>query len=149
MRFSTSAFLLGLKLLGPALAFCGSAEPSEEGFAVHQDLQASENATHTRRQSSGSETIQVYFHDVRYNTNEARLSEDRVVQQVDVLNNVFQGTPYSFQLVGFNDEVHEYDYPVSIGGMGDRQIKQTRQGDARILNVWTVNAIQGGYAGYA
>ncbi|KAL4948658.1 pregnancy-associated plasma protein-A-domain-containing protein [Aspergillus filifer] len=147
MRFFTSAFVLGL--LGTASAFCGSAEPSEEGFAVHQDLQASENATHTERQSPDSETIQVFFHDVRYSTNEARLSEDRAVQQVAVLNSIFQGTPYSFQLAGFSDQVQEYSYPVSIGGEGDRQIKQTRQGDARTLNVWTVNVIEGGYAGYA
>jgi hypothetical protein len=115
---------------------------------------------------AGSVDIPVYVHVIQSDTGAGDVSDSRVAQQIDVLNQAFAGqqpkatnqtssaqatsaTPFRFVLMSIDRTQNSTWYTVGQGSTAERQMKTAlRKGGANALNLYTAN-IGGGLLGWA
>ncbi|KAL2868041.1 zinc metalloprotease [Aspergillus lucknowensis] len=148
MMLSASALLLAL--CGTASAFCGVREPSAEGLAILSEFHNQESTVSPDDFLRGERpsNINVYVHVIRHSATESTLARE-VDEQIDVLNEVFEGTQFTFRLAGYDSPVYPDLAPVSQGSAAEELVKELRRGDASDLNLYIVPEIGDGIAGYA
>jgi hypothetical protein len=106
---------------------------------------------------AGSVTIPVWFHVIRSGTGAGDVTDTRIAQQIDVLNDSFSGqtgglgtnTPFRFQLVGVDRTNNSTWYTMGHGSTAEAQAKAAlRKGGPETLNLYSANP-GGGLLGWA
>jgi hypothetical protein len=93
--------------------------------------------------------INVYFHVIRSSAGAGDVSDDRIADQVAVLNAAFAPTGWGFQLAGTTRTSNDAWYTMGPGTTAEAQAKAAlRQGTAQDLNIYAAN-IGGGLLGWA
>lgn len=93
--------------------------------------------------------IPVWFHVITDGTNAADVSDTRLNQQLNVLNQTYTGTGFSFALAGIDRTVNASWYTMGMGTTAEKQAKAAlRKGGPETLNVYTAN-LGGGLLGWA
>ena len=93
-------------------------------------------------------TINVYFH-VIHNGTSGRLTTSDLNQQLQVLNNAYAGSGWSFVQAGADYTDNATWYTMGYGSSAERAAKTAlRQGSADDLNIYTAN-LGGGLLGWA
>jgi hypothetical protein len=94
-------------------------------------------------------TIDVYVHVIRSSSGAGDVSDTRINQQMNVLNDAFASTGWSFSLVATTRTNNDSWYTMTPGSTAESQAKAAlRQGSADDLNVYLAN-IGGGLLGWA
>ncbi|KAL2848390.1 hypothetical protein BJY01DRAFT_246403 [Aspergillus pseudoustus] len=135
-----------LSLCGAVSAYCGTAPASEHGLSVHREFARQKDTDFEKRQTAV--LIEVYVHVVLNSTEDDPLHEE-TLHQMDMLNQVFTETGFSFTFAGLDTPIVENPGAIWVGTEGDATIKQYRIDGAQVLNLYIVHEIADGYAGYA
>ncbi|MFC6438923.1 zinc metalloprotease [Bowmanella sp. JS7-9] len=97
----------------------------------------------------GSVVVDVYFHVITDSSGNGNLSSGTVNAQMQVLNEAYANTPFTFNLVQVTTTANNSWYTAGYGSAAERDMKSTlRQGDAGDLNFYT-NNMGGGLLGWA
>ncbi len=97
----------------------------------------------------GSVTINVYFHVITDSSGNGSLSAQQIQNQMNVLNDAYSNTPFTFNLVSTQTVANNSWYTAGHGSTAEREMKTAlRQGDASDLNFYT-NNMGGGLLGWA
>lgn len=130
-----------------ATRFC-PVNPSEEEINVmEQDLsqrQKTQSLSGAANVTGG--TINVYFHVIRSGTSvsQGNISSTMIQDQMNVLNNAFAGTGWTFQLVQIDRTTNPTWFNMKSGSLAERDAKTAlRRGTADDLNIYTVNNPEG------
>ncbi|KAL4913553.1 hypothetical protein BDW62DRAFT_205422 [Aspergillus aurantiobrunneus] len=141
-----------LSLSSVTSAYCGALDPSDEGIALLTDLFNGNTAPQDFQNAENhNQQIEVYTHVIRQSEADSTL-ESSIPEQINVLNEVFQATEYTFTLAGSDAPVYNNLGTISIGTDAEAEIKQLRKGGAQALNLYIVPTIgeeDEGIAGYA
>jgi hypothetical protein len=95
--------------------------------------------------------IDVYFHVIRKGTGIANgdVPDAMINDQIEVLNDAYAGTGWSFNLVSVDRTTNSTWYTMGFGSTAERQAKTAlRQGTAEDLNIYSAN-LGGGLLGWA
>ena len=88
----------------------------------------------------GSVVIDVYFHIITGSNGNGGLSAGDISSQMNVLNNAYANTPFTFNLVSSQTVVNNAWFTAGYGTQAETAMKSTlRQGDAGDLNFYTNN----------
>ena len=94
-------------------------------------------------------TINVYWHTITSTSGQGALSDQAVKAQIQVLNDAFASSGWSFNLVAIDTTANNTWYTMSSGSTAERQAKAAlRRGTADDLNIYTAN-LGGGLLGWA
>jgi hypothetical protein len=100
------------------------------------------------RRADASLVIPVHFH-VIHDGPTGNLSDAEVAAQMNVLNEAYKTTPFTFQLVSTDRTDSAAWFTMSYGTAEERAAKtQLKKGDAATLNIYTAN-LGGGLLGWA
>ncbi|KAL3469340.1 hypothetical protein BJX99DRAFT_241523 [Aspergillus californicus] len=143
--------LLGLSAL--VSARCGTRNPSDNVKARHRYFQDKEDrdAAHAATRDVFSATIDTYVHVVLTNNTHANASAlpHQITEQIDVLNENYKGTGFSFNLVNVSYTRNNKWQAITDGSTTEYEVKSTlRRGDYTDLNLY-FGTIGGGILGYA
>jgi len=132
--------------------FCPVNPSEEEVNVMEQDLmqrQKTRNLSGAANVTGG--TINVYFHVIRSGTSvsQGNISSTMIQDQMNVLNNAYAGTGWTFQLMQTNRTTNPTWFNMKYGSLAERDAKTAlRMGTAKDLNIYTAN-IGGGLLGWA
>ncbi|WP_444919795.1 zinc metalloprotease [Microbulbifer sp. CnH-101-G] len=134
---------------------CGTQHPSiqeaalkEQHFTALRQKSAVADGGHTLR-PNGSVSIDVYFHVITDSSNNGSLPSNVINAQMDVLNNAYANTPFTFNLVSTSVTANNSWYNVGYGSSAESNMKNAlRVGDAGDLNIY-VAEISDGLLGWA
>lgn len=141
---------------------CGTHQPNELDALLREQhflsLKAGGNTGNRGKPPKGggggtpppvATVIKVYFHVITGNSgNEGNLSSNAINTQMNVLNDAYVNTQFSFVLAG-TDYTNNDTWFTSSGGSSETQMKTAlRQGGAEDLNFYT-NNMGGGLLGWA
>ncbi|QTH63279.1 zinc metalloprotease [Psychrosphaera ytuae] len=94
--------------------------------------------------AAGSVVIDVYFHVITDTSGNGALSSQDINAQMNVLNDAYQNTPFTFNLVSTQTVANNAWYTAGYGSQAEAQMKSAlRQGDASDLNFYTIKAGDG------
>ena len=137
---------------------CGTKHPDEETARLIDD--ANERFKSNRRsqgapeERTGTVNVNVYFHVITNTSGAGNVSDARIAQQIQVLNNAYGGatgganTIYRFTLVS-TDRTANNSWYTCTGGSCEQQMKAAlHKGGAADLNFYT-NNMGGGLLGWA
>jgi hypothetical protein len=100
-------------------------------------------------------TVNVYFHVITNTSGAGNVSDARIADQIQVLNDAYSGltgganTKFRFQLAAVDRTANNSWYTAEPGSTAERQMKEAlRRGDAGDLNFYTSNP-GGGLLGWA
>ncbi|HEY5923687.1 MAG TPA: zinc metalloprotease [Kofleriaceae bacterium] len=94
-------------------------------------------------------TIDVHFHVITNTSGAGNVSDSMIANQVDVLNDAFAPTGYSFRLVSTDRTANNIWFTAGPGTSGEQQMKNAlRRGTADDLNIYSSNP-GGGLLGWA
>jgi len=98
---------------------------------------------------AGSVTVDVYVHIITNNSGDGALSVADVSNQLNVLNNAYINSPFTFNLVNSHTVANNTWYTAGHGSAAERDMKNAlRAGDSTDLNIYT-NNMGGGLLGWA
>ncbi|KAL3450809.1 hypothetical protein BJX65DRAFT_304965 [Aspergillus insuetus] len=154
-----SPILALLALSSAVSAWCGASEPSKEGLAIHRELREKEASGLHPRQTEGNQ-IDVHVHIFAHEESDSTIARDLSLYtkrttnstapgQINVLNQVFRPTGFSFILAGADRAVIADLAPVWYSNEAEAQIKQYRVGGIQTLNFYIIPQVAYSYAGYA
>ncbi|GAB2999179.1 zinc metalloprotease [Psychrosphaera aestuarii] len=90
--------------------------------------------------AAGSVVIDVYFHVITDSNGNGALSAGDIASQMNVLNNAYANTPFTFNLVSSQTVSNDAWFTAGYGTQAETSMKSTlRQGDAGDLNFYTNN----------
>ena len=93
--------------------------------------------------------IDVYWHTITNTSGQGALSSQAINAQINVLNNAFASSGWSFRLVATDTTANNTWYTMGSGSSAEAQAKNAlRRGTADDLNVYTAN-LGGGLLGWA
>ncbi|KAL2812552.1 hypothetical protein BDW59DRAFT_155253 [Aspergillus cavernicola] len=143
--------LLGLSAL--AAARCGTGNPSDNVKAHHKAFQDKEDreAARSATRDVFEATIDTYVHVILTNSTHGNSSSlpDQISEQIDVLNENYQKTGFSFNLVNVSYTRNNRWQAITDGSTTEYEVKSTlRRGDYTALNLY-YGTIGGGILGYA
>ncbi len=137
---------------------CGTKHPDEETARLIDD--ANERFKSNRRsqgapeERTGTVNVNVYFHVITNTSGAGNVTDARIAQQIQVLNNAYSGstggsnTLYRFTLVS-TDRTANNSWYTCTGGSCEQQMKAAlHRGGAADLNFYT-NNMGGGLLGWA
>lgn len=140
------------KKAGVGERFCPVHPSDEEVAAMEQDFaRRSNDLSRAGIASATGGVINVYMHVIRRGTgiNNGDLSTSMINQQMNVLNNAYAATGWSFNLVSTDYTTNTTWYNNCASSTTESQMKNAlRQGTADDLNVYTCNP-SGGLLGWA
>ncbi|HEX6179045.1 MAG TPA: zinc metalloprotease [Thermoanaerobaculia bacterium] len=131
---------------GAAFLRCATPTPSDE----EAELEAAfiEAASDVRATVTGG-TINVYFHVLSSSTGAGNIPDAQIARQIDVLNDAFAPTGWSFRLVSTDRTVNDAWYSAGSHSPAEAAMKRAlRRGTADDLNLYTNNP-GGGVLGWA
>ncbi|HEU5059349.1 MAG TPA: zinc metalloprotease [Kofleriaceae bacterium] len=123
---------------------CGTPAPTLEEMAEAERL----DLLRSSALPPGSVTIPVWFHVIRSSTTTGNVSNTRIAQQIQVLNDAYAGltggkgtdTPFRFQLVGTTRTTNATWYNSCDSTGIESQMKSAlRRGGAETLNIYSCN----------
>lgn len=98
---------------------------------------------------NGSVVVDVYMHVITDSSGNGNLSTGEINAQINVLNNAYASTPFTFRLVSTDYTANNSWYTATHGSTAEKDMKSAlRQGDAAALNFYT-NNMGGGLLGWA
>ena len=120
--------------------FCGTDDNPERIAFAERDF----DKRFAKRQMDGvanatGGTINVYFHVIRSGTSisQGNIPDSQVTAQIQVLNQAFTGTGWSFNLVTTTRTTNSKWYNLRMGTKAEREMKNAlRQGTADDLNIY-------------
>ena len=137
---------------------CGTKHPDDETARLIDD--ANQRFKNQRKAETGSDqrtgtvNVNVYFHVITNTSGAGNVTDARIAQQIQVLNNSFSGvtggsnTIYRFTLVS-TDRTANNTWYTCTGGACEQQMKaELHKGGAADLNFYT-NGMGGGLLGWA
>lgn len=138
---------------------CGTEHPDAETAALIEDansrFMASRKADGSSNERTGTVNVNVYFHVITSSTGAGNVTDTRIAQQINVLNQAYSGatggsnTLYRFTLVSTDRTANDSWYTATNGTTAERQMKTAlRRGGAADLNFYT-NNMGGGLLGWA
>jgi len=143
---------------------CGTKHPSQKEAELKeqhfQHLRANaagkgkpggggDGGTGDQPRAAGSVVIDVYFHVITDTNGNGALSSSDINAQMNVLNNAYANTPFTFNLVNVQTVANNSWFTAGYGTSAESSMKNTlRQGDAGDLNFYT-NNMGGGLLGWA
>lgn len=93
--------------------------------------------------------LQTWFHVIKNSTGAGAVKQQRILDQIDVLNAAYKKSGFSFQLAGTTETVNDAWFTADWSGGPQDTMKSTlRKGSASTLNIY-LNNIGGGLLGYA
>lgn len=136
---------------------CGTKEPEEKEKKLIEnnsrrmrELRVAADPSAALERSSGSVTINVYFHVITNKKGAGNVSDAAIANQITVLNQAYSGitgganTPFRFQLAGTDRTKNDKWYTAVLGTRNERDMKNAlHRGTARDLNFYTNNMGQG------
>ncbi|WP_444896311.1 zinc metalloprotease [Microbulbifer sp. SSSA005] len=134
---------------------CGTDHPSiqeaalkEQHFSTLRGISSDRSVAHTLR-PAGSVEVDVYFHVITDSANNGALSNSEINTQMDVLNDAYANTPFTFNLVSTTVTANNSWYNVGYNSSAEQSMKSSlRVGDAGDLNIY-VAEISDGLLGWA
>jgi Pregnancy-associated plasma protein-A len=137
---------------------CGTKHPDEETARLIDDANARFKANRKAETGSdertGTVNVNVYFHVITNTSGAGNVTDARIAQQIQVLNNAYSGatgganTLYRFTLVS-TDRTANNTWYTCTGGACEQQMKTAlHKGGAADLNFYT-NGMGGGLLGWA
>ncbi|KAM3419800.1 hypothetical protein BST61_g3131 [Cercospora zeina] len=103
---------------------------------------------HDERQNRENRVVEVYVHVVSTQSKRARYNNAMLQNQITVMNDAFQGTGFSFELVGFDSTVNEAWAKTSSGSREESDMKQAlHRGRYQDLNLYFLSDLGGGLLG--
>ena len=132
---------------------CGVKPTKEQVDAMEADFQArrAESDLPDFATNATGGTIDVYFHVINRGTgiSNGDISGGMIGLQIEVLNDAFAGTGWSFRLAATDRTTNNSWYTAAPGSTAERNMKQAlRRGTADDLNIYSTNP-GGGYLGWA
>lgn len=98
---------------------------------------------------AGSVVVDVYMHVITDSSNNGLISSGDINAQINVLNNAYSNTPFTFRLAATDVTANDAWYTAGYGSTAEAEMKAAlRQGDAGDLNFYT-NNMGGGLLGWA
>jgi hypothetical protein len=98
---------------------------------------------------AASGTIDVYFHVITSTSGQGSVPDAMITAQIDVLNDAFVGTGFSFVLAGVDRTANNAWFTMGYGSSEEAAAKAAlRRGDQNDLNVYSANP-GGGLLGWA
>jgi hypothetical protein len=127
---------------------CSTVEPSAQEMAeIDRHVDEFMSANKGLASVTGG-TIPVYVHVIRSNSGSGDVSDTRIAQQIQVLNNAYNEYGWSFTLQA-TTRTNNSTWYTCTGGSCETQMKNAlRQGSADDLNMY-LNNMGGGYLGWA
>ncbi|MBZ5713591.1 zinc metalloprotease [Nannocystis pusilla] len=127
--------------LGPAHdGRCGNHPTSLEVAAMEADISA--RVTAATHYPEARATIPVYFHVISDDAGSGDISETQITRQLDVLNKAFAGSGFDFSRAGVTRTRKSAWHLMAMDSAAESEAKSAlRQGGARTLNVYVVNAV--------
>ncbi|HEX8189401.1 MAG TPA: zinc metalloprotease [Pyrinomonadaceae bacterium] len=130
---------------------CGTREPEEHEKRLIEnnsrrmrEMRVAADPSASLERSSGSVTINVYFHVIYNRKNAGNISQTMIDNQIKVLNDAYAGltgganTPFRFQLFSVDRTQNDQWFGAVIGSRAERQMKSAlHKGTARDLNLYT------------
>ena len=99
--------------------------------------------------STGTTIISVFFHVIRTGISNGDVPLSQINDQINVLNNAFAGSGFTFSLAGIDQTTNAPWYTAGPGSQAEAQMKAAlRQGGKNVLNIYTNNP-GGGLLGWA
>ncbi|MCL2917847.1 zinc metalloprotease [Shewanella litorisediminis] len=99
--------------------------------------------------ANGSVVVDVYMHVITDNGGNGDLSAGAINSQINVLNDAYANTPFTFKVAGITRTANNSWYTATHGSTAEKEMKAAlRQGDASDLNFYT-NNMGGGLLGWA
>lgn len=137
---------------------CGTKHPDEETARLIDDanarFKAQRQAETGSAERTGTVNVNVYFHVITNTSGAGNVSDTRIAQQIQVLNDAYSGatgganTLYRFTLVS-KDVTANNTWFTCTGGTCEQQMKTAlHKGGAADLNLYT-NGMGGGLLGWA
>ena len=114
--------------------------------SLAQEPAAASDAVATAAVSGG--VIDVYFHVIRNNKGNGDVSDDMVASQLQVMNDAFASTEWSFNLVSVDRTTKNSWFTAGPGRTESQMKRALHQGTADDLNIYTNNP-GGGLLGWA
>ena len=138
---------------------CGTTHPDEETARLidraNERFRANRQAERGLAERTGTVNVDVYFHVITNTSGAGNVSNARIAQQIQVLNDAYSGatggsnTIYRFTLVSTDRTANNSWYTATNGTTAERQMKRAlHRGDAGDLNFYT-NNMGGGLLGWA
>ena len=134
----------------PAPATCiAVARPSSRRGSSATEIEARIAERRETSAITASHVIPVYVHRIHAaNGTGGAVTNTQINDQINVLNDAYAGTGFSFSLVGVDDSNNDAWYTTS-GGASETAMKNAlRQGGSNALNIYT-NNMGGGLLGWA
>jgi Pregnancy-associated plasma protein-A len=128
---------------------CATVEPSEFDKLQIERFVSSRRATGFSL--SSPVTVNVYFHVINKGTgiSNGDVPDDQIQSQIDVLNDAYANSGFSFNLVDVDRTTNATWYTMAPGTSAEAQAKSAlRRGGSSDLNIYTANA-GGGLLGWA
>ena len=98
---------------------------------------------------TASHVIPVYFHVIRSSSGSGGVTTTQISNQMNVLNNAFAGSSFSFTLVSVSHTNNDAWYVAGPSTLAEKNMKQAlRQGGSNALNIYS-NNMGGGLLGWA
>jgi hypothetical protein len=124
---------------------CGSQEFTEQEVA---EIEARYEAVRARQAMAGevnamAVSIPVYFHVIRDSNGLGGVSTTQINNQINVMNQAFQGAGISFTLAGVDYTNNSTYYTCAGGGCESKMKSALRKGTASALNFYTNNMGRG------
>lgn len=137
---------------------CGTVHPDVQTAALIEDansrFMSNRKGDGVSAERTGTVNVNVYFHVITSSTGAGNVTDARIAQQIQVLNDAYSGatgganTLYRFTLVSVDRTANDNWY-TTTGGTYERQMKTAlRRGGAADLNFYT-NNMGGGLLGWA
>ncbi|WP_444892980.1 zinc metalloprotease [Microbulbifer sp. TRSA001] len=134
---------------------CGTDHPSiqeaalkEQHFSTLRSGLSEKSVAHTLR-PVGSVEVDVYFHVITDRSNNGALSNSEINAQMNVLNDAYANTPFTFNLVSTTVTANNSWYNVGYNSSAEQAMKSSlRVGDAGDLNIY-VAELGDGLLGWA
>jgi hypothetical protein len=131
--------------------FCPVNPSEKEQKAMESDFAFRKSALGSFTKNATGGVIPVYFHVVRSGTatNQGNIPDSQIASQIQVLNDAFSGTGWTFNLVATTRTTNSTWYNGCYSSSTETQMKNAlRQGSADDLNIYSCNP-SGGILGYA
>jgi len=115
---------------------CGAATPPPEQVAAFEEQLDIYIHSKTRPQTTGPINVTIIFH-VITDGNHGNISDEAILQQLQVLNQGYKDTPFVFVLGGITRTNNASWMYVKPGKAEEKEMKQAlRQGGPEVLNVY-------------
>ncbi|MBT1443976.1 zinc metalloprotease [Shewanella sp. JM162201] len=125
------------------------AELTEKHFQTLRMAKGGGSGSGYQARANGSVVVDVYLHVITDSTGNGALSTSAINAQLNVLNNAYADTPFTFRLVSTDVTANNSWYTATHGSTAEKAMKTAlRKGDASDLNFYT-NNMGGGLLGWA